>query len=64
MRVELSDDDAAALRDLVTSYLGDRSAEIADTDSPAFRRDLCHRRDLLLRARTALTSPNPSTELG
>jgi hypothetical protein len=63
MHVELSDDEIAVLMDLVVSYLGDLSAEIADTDAPAFRRELFHRRDLLLRVRTALATSNPPTDL-
>jgi hypothetical protein len=55
MRLELSDDEIVELRDLVNWYLGDLSAEIADTDNPAFRRRLRDRQDLLLRVRTALT---------
>jgi hypothetical protein len=58
MQVELTDDEAAALRDLLDAHLGDLSAEISHTDNPAFRRLLRARRDQLTRARTALAQPD------
>lgn len=54
MRVDLTDGEAAALRDLLDGYLGDLSSEIANTDNPAFRRMLRERRERLSRARAAL----------
>ncbi|GDY30758.1 hypothetical protein [Gandjariella thermophila] len=54
MLLELSDDEAVALRDFLTSRLGDLSAEISHTDNPAYRRDLRRQRDHLLRVHDAL----------
>ncbi|MGI5132844.1 hypothetical protein ACQEVB_39015 [Pseudonocardia sp. CA-107938] len=56
MRIELSDEDAAALREVLTDRLGDLSTEIAGTDNPAFRRALRERRDLIVRVRDSLAA--------
>lgn len=47
MQLELNDDEAFALRQLLEGSLGELSAEIADTDNPRFGRDLRAHRDAL-----------------
>jgi hypothetical protein len=47
MRVELSDELVAELRSTLETLVSDMSSEIADTDNPAFRRDLEARRERL-----------------
>jgi hypothetical protein len=59
MLLELSADEAVALRDFLTSRLGDLSAEISHTDNPAFRRDLRQQRDHLLRVHEVLVRLTP-----
>lgn len=54
MYLELTDEDAAVLRDFLSSRLGELSMEIADTDNPRFRRELVHRRGVLFRIHGAL----------
>lgn len=44
MELHLGEDGAAELGELLRNALGDLSAEIADTDNPAFRRELIERR--------------------
>ncbi|HVW44195.1 MAG TPA: hypothetical protein VHC18_22890 [Amycolatopsis sp.] len=63
MHIELTDDEAAALRDVLTSHLGDLSAEISHTDNPAFRRLLRDRRDLLLHVQATLAQPDRPTTM-
>ena len=38
--IELTEDEAGTLRDVLTSYLGDLRAEIADTEDQEFRNSL------------------------
>ena len=47
MELQLTDIEAAALRDLLHTHLGDMSSEIAHTDNPAFRQGLRDTRDAL-----------------
>src|SRR5437016_2839146 len=47
MQLDLSDDDAELLRDVLDSVVRDLSPEIADTDNPYYRRELKERRDRL-----------------
>jgi hypothetical protein len=49
IRLELSDDDARILRDVVESCLSDLRMEIADTDSMDFREALKRREEFLKR---------------
>lgn len=45
--VELTPEEAAALREILTSYLGDLRMEIADTDAMEFREALKTREAML-----------------
>ena len=47
MQLDLSDVDAELLREVLDSVVRDLSPEIADTDNPAYRRELKERRDRL-----------------
>ena len=47
MQLDLSDGDAELLREVMDSVVRDLSPEIADTDNPAYRRELKERRDRL-----------------
>lgn len=47
MRIDLSDVEAATLRDALDSYLSDLRMEIADTDRMDFREGLKERRKIL-----------------
>lgn len=47
MQLELTEAEAAALRQLLEGALGELSTEIADTDNAQFARDLRARRDSL-----------------
>jgi hypothetical protein len=47
MQIELDDSDAEILREVLYSVIMDLSPEIADTDSPDYRRQLKARRDRL-----------------
>ena len=49
VELSLSDEDARLLRDLLEQVISDMSPEIADTDNPAFRRELISRRVALRR---------------
>ena len=64
MQLELTDDEVVALRDFLTSRLGDLSAEISHTDNPAYRRELRQQRDLLLRVHDTLAALKPPIDLG
>ena len=54
MKIDLEADDVQLLREVLTVVIRDLSPEIADTDNPAFRRDLRARRDHLQRIVDAL----------
>lgn len=45
MNIELSDDDARFLTEILESEISDLSPEIADTDNPTYRRGLRERRE-------------------
>jgi hypothetical protein len=45
MQLELNDEQAAELRQILDSVLGDMSSEIADTDNVSYRELLNARRD-------------------
>lgn len=44
MQIELSDEDAQLLREVLNSVVKDLSPEIANTDNASYRRDLVDRR--------------------
>jgi hypothetical protein len=46
MQLDLTDDEAATLRDLLRSYLPDLRREVARTDAHDYRHDLVKRQDL------------------
>jgi hypothetical protein len=54
MEIMLTDEEAAALRDLLDGRFGEMSGEISHTDNPAFRRRLIEQRDLLRGVRNRL----------
>lgn len=54
MEIDLEADDVQLLREVLTTVIRDLSPEIADTDNPAFRRDLKARRDHLQKIFDAL----------
>jgi predicted aconitase len=54
MIVDLSQELAEELRDTLDQVIGEMSGEIADTDNPAFRRDLESRRERLRSVRSQL----------
>jgi hypothetical protein len=56
MDLQLTENEARVLREVLTTHLGDLSAEIAATDNPAFRRELRARRDLLYRVNSGLVT--------
>lgn len=56
MRLELTDEEATVLRELLETYLGDFYMEISHTDNPAYRRLLRARRNTLQRVLDALRS--------
>ena len=56
MQLELNDDEAQALHDVLTSFLSNLPSEIRHTDSPTFRSGLRERRDELVRIRNRLTA--------
>lgn len=47
MRLEVTDEEAHLLREVLRSYLTDLRGEIVDTDNPEFKRQLKHERELL-----------------
>ena len=53
MQLDLTDDEAVALRELLDQHLSSMHSEISHTDNPEFRAQLNSRRDVLrgLRAR-------------
>jgi hypothetical protein len=54
MQLELTDDEAKDLRDLLDGALGDMSSEIAATDNAEFRASLNERRNRLQQVRVRL----------
>ncbi|WP_158009750.1 hypothetical protein [Carbonactinospora thermoautotrophica] len=57
MRLELTNEEATVLRELLETYLGDFYMEILHTDNPGYRRLLRTRRATLQRILEALRSP-------
>jgi hypothetical protein len=55
MQLQLTDDEAVALRDALTNRVTDLTVEIRHTDKAAFRDQLRERRDLLRRLCGQLT---------
>lgn len=55
MHIELTDDEVIALRETLTSWLGELSVEIRHTDDPGFRSGLRARRDSLRSVRDRLS---------
>ena len=49
VRIELTDEEAVTLREVLTSYLGDLRMEVANTDSMDFRESL-KQTEVLLKA--------------
>jgi nitroimidazol reductase NimA-like FMN-containing flavoprotein (pyridoxamine 5'-phosphate oxidase superfamily) len=54
VNLELTDEQATDLKELLEASLGDMSSEIADTDNPRFRESLMRRRDQLSDVATRL----------
>jgi hypothetical protein len=63
MEIRLTDEEVAALRDLLDAYFRELTAEISHTDNPRFRQHLRERRDVLLGVRERLTSAGDSAAL-
>jgi hypothetical protein len=59
MEIRVSEFEAQVLRSLLSNTLGELSMEIADTDNPAFRRELLKRREALSSIRIKL-APVPA----
>lgn len=49
LQLNLSQDEASALKDALTTYISDLRMEIADTDQMEFREDLKREEELLSR---------------
>jgi hypothetical protein len=64
MQLDLSDDDAGLLREILQSAVGDLSPEIADTDNPTYRRDLKERRERLRAMLSKLGAPPAGADAG
>ena len=47
MQLEVTNEEAHLLREVLRSYLTDLRGEIVDTDNPEFKRQLKHERELL-----------------
>jgi hypothetical protein len=56
IHLELTDTEAAVLRETIQSVLKDLSYEIADTDSQDFREGLKSRRNVLVKVEQALSA--------
>lgn len=56
MQLELNDDEALALHEVLTTLLSNLPSEIRHTDNPAFRSALRERRDELRRIRDRLST--------
>lgn len=55
MQVDFTDDELAALRDLIDRHVSNMYAEISHTDNPAFRAGLRDERAVLQSIRTKLS---------
>ena len=58
MNIELTDDEAVVLHEVLTHRLVDLTVEIRHTDNRDFRAGLVHRRDLLRRVQALLVVPS------
>jgi hypothetical protein len=56
MRLDLTEQEAAVLRDYLGRWLGDMSMEISHTDNPAYRRSMRLERDVLRRVYDSLST--------
>ena len=63
MEIPLTDEEVAALRDLLDAHFRELTAEISHTDNPGFRQRLREKRDVLLGVRQRLTSAGDSAAL-
>jgi predicted RNA binding protein with dsRBD fold (UPF0201 family) len=54
MRIDITEDEARVLRDVLDTWLGDVSAEIRHTDNPEVRTGLRERRDSVRRVHDLL----------
>lgn len=59
MHIELNDEDAQLLREVLHSVVRDLSPEIANTDNPGYRRDLVDRRQRLAAMLDLVGGPLP-----
>jgi hypothetical protein len=57
LQVDLTEPDIELLREVIGAAVSDLSPEIADTDNPAYRRDLKARRERLQAVLRLLSSP-------
>lgn len=56
MKVELNQEEATALRELLDRHVGDMYAEISHTDNPSYRASLRGERDVLRAIRDKLSA--------
>ena len=57
MQIEITEDQALVLRDVLDTWLGDVSAEIRHTDNPGVRSGLRERRDCIRKVRDQVAPP-------
>ena len=57
MQIEITEDQALVLRDVLDTWLGDVSAEIRHTDNPGVRSGLRERRDCIRKVRDQIEPP-------
>ena len=57
MQIDLNDEDAQLLKDVLTGVISDLSPEIADTDNAEYRRQLKDRRTRLQTILASLSTP-------
>lgn len=60
MQLDLTDEEAGLLREVLASVIGALSPEISHTDNPAFRRHLMARREVLRGILDKTGRPQPS----
>lgn len=60
MKLELTDVERQALREILENYLSDLSVEIADTDSMDYREALKHKREVVKKVLAALGQDAPA----
>jgi hypothetical protein len=61
MQLQLTDEEAVELRDLVEACLGNLYVEISHTDNREYRQKLRDRRERLRRVLAELKAPTPTT---